>query len=426
MTVLEITSYGRNTLRRLRIEARLIDPTRTPGLAPAYELDRCAATPTLVSGDLPDITLDDLVSISPLPAAAALHALQDVAATLEAMHDGGLVHGDLRPATVLVLPDGRAALAKPRSPDPAPGTDRDPGRRADSHAFAVLAFELLTGVHPLAPEGAVAMANSLPTLPPAAANVLELALTIEPERRPFPHALMVALDVIPPEEWPTNGLRRHPPPQKLPPLRLVPLVEAPVDPEVVEPAVIEPAVIEPAVTAPAVVAPKPIEVRIIRPPVRRSVFRRVLGPFVILLGLTTVFSGGAAGAWLLFSPSPSAGDPVEKPPHVRRVSLSVTPPQALCPYAALHVTATIIADGGPGEIDLRWRLPDGSTANAQSFAVDGGRRVLRAAIDLTLSGHQQLLGEVVAVVGGTRASAPIRYLCAGAVDKQRTERERSV
>ena len=82
--------------------------------------------------------------------------------------------------------------------------------------------------------------------------------------------------------------------------------------------------------------------------------------------------------------------------------MSVTPPQALCPHAALHITATIVADGGPGELELRWRLPDGSTADSQTFAFDGGRRVLRAAIDLTLTGREQLLGEVVAVVGPGR------------------------
>lgn len=423
MTVLEITSFGCNTLRRLRRELRIIDPTAMPDLAPAYELDRFALTPTLVAADLPDVTLDDLVSISPLPAAAALHALQDVADTLEAMHDGGLVHGDLRPASVLVLPDGRAALTRPEAPEPAPGTDRDPGRRADAHDFAILAFELLTGVHPLAPEGAVAMASSLPMLPPAAANVLELALTVEPDRRPFPHALMVALDAIPAEEWPTNGLHRPAPMPKRPkPLRLAPPVEPPVEIAVVEAEAPD----EPKPVEPIAVEPKPIQVRIIPPPVRRSVFRRVLGPFVILLGLTTVFSGGAAGAWLLFAPSPSAGDPAAQPPHVRRVSLSVTPPQALCPYAAMHVTATIVTDGGPGELELRWRLPDGSTADTESFAVDGGRRVLRAAFDLTLTGREQLLGEVIAVVGGTRASVPIRYLCPGAVKEQKKDRARAV
>ncbi|WP_322937734.1 serine/threonine-protein kinase [Nocardioides bizhenqiangii] len=431
MTVLEMSHYGCNTLRRLRREARLIDPTWTPDLAPAFEIDRCAATPTLMTGDLPDLTLDDLVSISPLPAAAALHALRDVAATLEAMHDRGLAHGDVRPSTVFILPDGRSALARPRA------ADREPDRPTDAHDFAVLAFELLTGVHPLLPRDAVAMASSLPMLPRAAADVLELTLTIDPDRRPLPHALMVALDAIPAEDWPTNGLHRPPsqppapapvattpplsPPERPAPARLAP----PVEPASAEPPPAEepPADERPVPDRP--VGPRPIEVRIVPPPVRRSLFRRILGPFVIFLGLTTVFTGGAAGAWLLFAPSPSASDPAADPPHVRRISLSVTPPQALCPYAALHVTATIVADGGPGDLELRWRLPDGSDADPQSFTVDGGRTVLRAAIDLTLTGREQLIGEVVAVVNGARASAPIRYLCPGAVDDQR-DRSRAI
>lgn len=421
MTVLEIASYGRNTLRRLRQEARIIDPTLLPALAPAYELDPFAPTPTLVAGNLPNITLDDLISISPLPAAAVLHALHDVAATLEAMHDGGLVHGDLRPATVFILPGGRAALARPDGAKPEPGTDRAPGRRADAHDFAILAFELLTGVHPLATPDAVSMTSSLPTLPGRAATVIELALTIDEMRRPLPHALMAALDAIPAEDWPTNGLHR---PTPLPKLRRSAVITHPITP----PKRPDPPLLAPIELAPMELAP--VEVRI-PPPVKRSRFRRLLGPVVLLLGLTTVFTGGAAGASLLFAPTPSSGDPVAEPPHVRRISLSVTPPQALCPYAALHITASIVADGGPGELELRWRLPDGTTAESQSLAFDGGRRVLRAAIDLTLTGREQLIGEVIAVVGpaGARASAPIRYLCRSAVKKDKgkdKDRARSI
>lgn len=418
MTVIEISSYGCNTLRRLRREARILDPALLPDLTPAYEIDRFAVTPTLMSGDLPDVTLDDLVSISPLPAAAALHALHDVAATLEALHDSGLAHGDVRPSTVLVLPDGRAALA--RSDAARAPADPPPNRLDDAHDFAVLAFEVLTGVHPLTPGNAVALADSLPALPRSAAHVLELALTIDAGRRPLPHALMVALDAIPAEDWPTNGLHRPPPPPVLPPAVTATTVPRP---KPAEPARLAPPMdLAPSEESPAAersVEPRPVEVRVVPPPVKRSLLRRVLGPFVILIGLTTVFSGGAAGAWLLFAPSPSAGDPAAAPPHVRRVALSVTPPRALCPYAALHITATIVADGGPGQLELRWRLPDGSTANTESFAVDGGRRVLRAAVDLTLTGRERLLGDVVAVVNGARASAPIRYLCPGADAKQK-------
>jgi hypothetical protein len=419
MTVLEITSYGRNTLRRLRRELRILDPMATPGLAPAYELDRFAPTPTLVTGDLPDVTLDDLVSISPLPAAAAIHSLQDVADTLEAMHDSGLAHGALRPDAVFVLPDGRAALALPGTP----GADR----RDDARDFAMLALELLAGVHPLSPEDAGAIAASHPLLAPAAANVLELALTIDAARRPLPHALMVALDVIPAEEWPTNGLHpAEPNLEPLPPLPRVELAPALHVEDAAEEVAAEEVSAEPEPSGPLPVEREPSRLRVVPRPSRRRVVRAIVTPFVVLVGLVTVFSGGGYGAWLLFASSPSAGDPAASPPHVRRVSLLVTPPQALCPNAAMHITATIVADGGPGELELRWRLPDGSTADTESFAVDGGRRVLRTAIDLTLTGEQQLLGKVVAVVNGARASAPIRYLCPSAVDKQKKKSAESI
>ncbi len=260
------------------------------------------------------------------------------------------------------------------------------------------------------------MVSSHPLLPGPAATAIKRALSISERRRPLPHALMAALDAIPAEDWPSNGLHRPAPLPKVERSAVITHTITPLkrpDPRVSrrQPAPIEPAPMELA----------PVEVRILPPPVKRSRVRRFVGPFVLLLGLTTVFTGGAAGTSLLFAPAPSSGDPSAEPPHVRRISLSVTPPQALCPYAALHITATIVADGGPGELELQWRLPDGSTADSQSLAFDGGRRVLRAAIDLTLTGHEQLIGKVVAVVGpaGARASAPIRYLCRSAVEKDK-------
>lgn len=448
MTVLEITAYGRNTLRRRRLETRIVDPTAVPELAPAYEIDRLSPSPVLVAEDLPNVSLADLRSISPLPAAAALHALQDVAATLEAMHEQGLAHGDLRAATVLVLPDGRSALARSQTTTPAPGKAREAARRADAHDFATLAFELLTGTHPLAPPNAASMASSFAALPPAAATLLRQALANDPDRRPLPRDLVAALDAIPAEEWPTNHLRRPPsrpmaPPMSPPlvvathtvprPRRQEPAASPPPPPPptaAVEPVAPVAVTVEAAEAAPAVGPEESpdVVVRIVPPRVRRSLFRRILGPFVIILGLLTVAAGGGAGAWLLFTPDASADDPRSgAAPHVRRVSLAVTPPQAQCPRAALHIAATIVTDGGPGDIELHWRLPGGSTAEPHSFAVDAGRTTLRAALELTLTGTNRLRGRVVAIVGpdGARASAPIRYLCPSAPKKD-AKRSRSV
>jgi len=446
MNVLEITTYGRNTLRRLRRELRIIDPLSMPNLAPAFELDPSAPTATLVSEDLPDITLEDLIGIAPLPAAAVLHALQDVARILHAMHACGLVHGHLRPSAVYVMPDGRAALARPGTAPPGTGTSHASAERADAHGFAVLATELLAGVHPVDPDHAISMATALPLLPESAATELKRALTTDPSRRPLPLDLVETLAAIPAEEWPTNHLRRSPEPPAEPP-------EPPEPPQPVESA--EPverpeserwapeaegeaeaaaqapeagAEAAPEAVAPSEPAPEPgIVVRIVPPRPRRSLFRRILGPFVILLGLMTVFAGGAVGAAMLFTPTLSAGDTAVAPLQVRRVSLSATPPQAFCPRASLHFAATIVTDGGAGEVEVRWRLPDGITADPESFSVDEGRNTLQAALDLTLTGTERLVGKVVAVVSpaGVRASVPIRYLCPDAPNDRRN-RSRSI
>lgn len=409
MSVLEITTYGRNTLRRLRLEARLVAATPTPGLARACERDPFSPSPALMTELVPDVTLDDLVSIAPLPAAAALHALQDVARTLEAMHECGLVHGDLRPATVYVLPDGRAALAQPADLPPAAGSRTEAGRRADAHAFALLAFELLTGDHPRDVATAVAQVTRVPVLPRPAALSLKRALTATPARRPAPTELVAALDALPPEDWPSNHLHRPEPPPPAP----VPVAAEP-EPEPVLKAAPEPEP-EPG-PAPARVprvATSPVVVRIVPPKARKSRVRRIFEIFVVLLGLATVLAGGSVGAWLLFAaPTANAGDPAAGP-HVARVALSVTPPQVQCPRATLHLAATIVTDGGAGELELHWRLPDGSTAETERIPVRAGRRTVHTALELRLAGYRQVRGDVVAVLrpGDVRATVPLRYLC---------------
>ncbi|KAA1419392.1 hypothetical protein F0U44_13230 [Nocardioides humilatus] len=438
MTVLEITNYGRNTLRRLRLEARILDASLQPRLAPAYELDPNAPTATLVTELLPDLTLDDLVSISPLPAAAALHALRDVAATLHAMHECGLVHGALRPAGVFILPDGRAALARPDAVPEGAGATRQAAVWADSYGFAVLAFELLTGIHPLDLTNGSAMTPSLASLPPRAATVLKRALTTTPARRPLPLELIGALEAIPAERWASNHLKQTPAHPLAPPLDALPTppapaVEPPVDavPEVQPLAPPDPMPVvspEEVVAAPegppSREAPALVAVAVIAPaPRKRSVFRRIVAIFTGLVALLTVLTGGAAGAWLLFSPA-TATDPMPGPPQVERMALSITPPQANCPRAAMHLSATIVTDGGEGPLVVRWVLPDGTVADTQSLMAMEGQRVLRTSFDLRLSGRREIVGRVRATVTptNTQASVPLRYLCAS----ERSGRSRSI
>ncbi|MEZ0577979.1 hypothetical protein [Nocardioides sp. MH1] len=409
MTVLEIATYGRNTLRRRRLEARILEPAVQPGLAPAYELDPRAPTATLLTELLPDVTLDDLVGVSPLPAAAALHALRDVAATLHAMHECGLVHGDLRPSGVLVLPDGRAALARCDSSPAARGTDRTTAARADSHGFAVLAFELLTAIHPLDPTDVAAMVATLGELPPAAAGVLAHALTAAPAQRPLPLELVGALEDIPADQWPSNQLR--PVERALPPVEAAP--PPPVEAAPPPPVESAPPPVESAPPPPEGAPGLSATTERVHP--QRPLWRRIVSAITIVLGLLTVVGGGGAGAWMLFTPAPTAGD-AAPPVQVQRVALSITPPQVTCPRAALHLAATILTDGGEGPLQVRWRLPDGTLAQTQSLMAESGERVVRTSFDLDLTGRRRIVGNVRAVVSpaGVVATAPLRYLCEGA------------
>ena len=354
-------------------------PQRHPGLAPAWELDPVSTTPSLLIGDLPDISLADLAAVSALPAAAALCALHDVAATLDAVHDSGLAHGDLRASKVYVLPDGRAALARPDAAPAIKRNGRGRARQEDRHAFALLAAELLTDP------------------PQAAAALLEEALKVDIGRRPVPRALVDALDGIPAEDWPSNNLQRRPVERLVAPPAVVPAVAPAVAPSAFVPVIRlgswpasmpatftappDPVAAE-ALASPARFIPDGVEERQRpRPPKRaRSLTRKIMEPLVVLLGLAAVVSGAGGGALLLLATTSSAGDAGATRPHVLRVGVSITPPQAQCPRAAMHVAATIVIDGGEGELVCGGGCPTAAWPTPSSCRSTTGRprRVLRS------------------------------------------------
>ncbi|MFB7471453.1 serine/threonine-protein kinase [Kitasatospora sp. NPDC056184] len=188
--------------------ATLDDPAH-PGLdgALALVMERAARS------------LQDLLAAArpPHPVPDAGRILAEVAAGLRHMHTAGWVHGDLKPANVLLMPDGTAKLADfgltaeldgthayappLGSPDHVPpewwsqrtgahGVALRPS--ADLWAFGVLAHQLLTGgLHPFL--GATARARSLAALAYARGSAplrLDAAL---PERwRPLVTACLAA------------------------------------------------------------------------------------------------------------------------------------------------------------------------------------------------------------------------------------------
>lgn len=157
-----------------------------------------------------------------IPAGNAVRIAAEVAAALEAAHATGIVHGNLRPADVLVTGGMHAkiyefdsppfgdlgAIGNPRYVAPELLVDPGSGPRAASDVFALGAIlcEMLTGTDPFAaasPMQALRKKLDGPPPPPPAApapvqDLLRAMLDPEPARRPASAAVRAALDAAAP------------------------------------------------------------------------------------------------------------------------------------------------------------------------------------------------------------------------------------
>jgi serine/threonine protein kinase len=95
------------TMREARTAARLDHPHVTR----VYDVVEEEGKPWLVMEHVPSRSLQEIVSTEgPLATAAVARIGLDVLAALEAAHRAGIVHRDVKPANVLVGPDGHACL----------------------------------------------------------------------------------------------------------------------------------------------------------------------------------------------------------------------------------------------------------------------------------------------------------------------------
>ncbi|MGR6963353.1 serine/threonine-protein kinase [Geodermatophilus sp. URMC 61] len=95
------------TLREARTAARLDHPSVTS----VYDVVEEDGRPWLVMEHVESCSLQQVIdSEGPLPWPAVARIGLDVLAGLTAAHEAGIVHRDVKPANVLVAPDGRACL----------------------------------------------------------------------------------------------------------------------------------------------------------------------------------------------------------------------------------------------------------------------------------------------------------------------------
>jgi hypothetical protein len=391
-------------LARFRREARVLASLDHPAVVRVLDFlldDRAGAA--LVMEYVPGSTLADLLRDGPLPAPRALTVLRDVAAALEVAGSRGIVHRDIKAANVFVLPDGSAKLgdfgiarvlgdpAVFRTTDGsvrgtpgymAPEAGLGEGEvdaRSDAYAFAVLAFETLTGRLPFGEldmaaalvahwsRPAPSASEVLPGFPGAAAEALAAGLAKDPDVRPKPSVLVDRLAAVPAGAWPEPGTG--------PSGGAAASASAP---PTIRGAGAFAANLPPGASA------LPRAVPALPPLPRRRRWLAVGLPALVLLGLA-VWHWWPEGA-----PGPLA---------VQDAVLTLDPASGGggCPSAAYRVAAEVTTTGA-GELTFAWELPDGRTTAAQSVPVDAAQQRVELSLSFELTGPPSVNGAPVLLV----------------------------
>jgi serine/threonine-protein kinase len=166
-------------LSRFRREARAAAALSHPNIVAVHDVGFEGGTPYLVMELVAGRSLAEVIRYeAPLAEARAAAIAEQIAAALAFAHARGIVHRDVTPGNVIVMPGGvvkvldfgisRATMWTPVTPSPTPhgtaayvapeqasGAEADP--RSDVYSLGVVLFEMLTGRPPFTGEGATAL-----------------------------------------------------------------------------------------------------------------------------------------------------------------------------------------------------------------------------------------------------------------------------
>ena len=203
--------------RRFHAEARMTASLNNPGIAAVHDYGEAAGDPDvsylvmeLVAGD----PLSTILMRHPrLSAERTLDILGQAGDALQAAHERGLVHRDIKPGNILITTDGRVKLTDfgiARAVDAAPVTRNgmvmgtahyiapeqaagdEAGPAGDVYSLSVVGYECLAGRRPFVADNAVTVAMMhirdrpppLPRdVPPAVRALIEGALVKDPRQR---------------------------------------------------------------------------------------------------------------------------------------------------------------------------------------------------------------------------------------------------
>ena len=208
-------------VERFRAEARHSAALQHPNIATVFDYGEDDGTAYLVMELVPGQPLSQIIADrAPLSAQETVAILIQAATALAAAHEGGVVHRDVKPANIMVTPDGTAKLTDfgiSRAVDSAPLTqtgqvlgtaqylspEQALGQSAtaasDIYALGVVGYEMLTGERPFDTGSVVSTAlahvNQPPpplpeTVPRGLADVISAAMAKAPADRPASAAQM--------------------------------------------------------------------------------------------------------------------------------------------------------------------------------------------------------------------------------------------
>lgn len=206
-------------LRRFEREARVAGRVKHPHVVPVLEAGRDDGVYYMAMRYVPGRTLAAVLDDEgPRPLAAVVRVVSEIGSALDALHDAGIVHRDVRSTNVLIDPSGTAALTdfgfarsqadtritelhRPvgtldyRAPELFLGASAH--RASDIYSLGCLAYECLVGVPPFAEEqGLVELGRAHLHEPPpdpqarrddapqAFTRAVLTALAKDPDRRP--------------------------------------------------------------------------------------------------------------------------------------------------------------------------------------------------------------------------------------------------
>jgi serine/threonine protein kinase len=217
-------------LERFRREARAIAQLNHPNIVSVYDFGEQGSTTYLVMPLIQGGTLRDyLAQRGMLPLNEAVALIEQVGSALQYAHERGLIHRDVKPANILVGPDGRALLSdfgivrvvqgedtgatlthtgafvgSPEYAAPEMVLAQGIDRRVDIYALGMMLFQLLTGRTAFTATTPVQLLmmqaqaqppsprSFNPAIPPAVEAVILKALAKSPDQRYSSAAELVA------------------------------------------------------------------------------------------------------------------------------------------------------------------------------------------------------------------------------------------